>query len=163
MAKRSKGTVGVIGLGDMGGAFARHLVAAGWRVLGFDIDGDSQTRRDPRRHGGRVRRRDARGTNSPRSSCRSRIVAALEATVGAIIERAICRARTIVETSTFAIEDKARAGEALRKAGHVAARLPGERHRRAGGGEGHRRLCERHEKKIAGFEPMFAGVLARGL
>src|SRR5262250_1793269 len=38
MAKRSKGTVGVIGLGNMGGAFARHLAAAGWRVIGFDID-----------------------------------------------------------------------------------------------------------------------------
>ena len=38
MAKRSKGTVGVVGLGNMGGAFARHLAAAGWRVLGFDID-----------------------------------------------------------------------------------------------------------------------------
>ena len=38
MARRSKGTVGVVGLGNMGGAFARHLAAAGWRVLGFDID-----------------------------------------------------------------------------------------------------------------------------
>src|SRR5215470_19861635 len=38
MAKRSKGTVGIVGLGNMGGAFARHLAAAGWRVLGFDID-----------------------------------------------------------------------------------------------------------------------------
>ena len=36
MAKRSKGTVGVVGLGNMGGAFARHLAAAGWRVLGFE-------------------------------------------------------------------------------------------------------------------------------
>jgi 3-hydroxyacyl-CoA dehydrogenase len=35
---RSKGTVGVVGLGKMGGAFAKHLVAGGWRVLGYDID-----------------------------------------------------------------------------------------------------------------------------
>src|ERR1041384_7185381 len=35
-AKSSK-TVGVIGLGIMGGAFSRNLVAAGWRVIGFDV------------------------------------------------------------------------------------------------------------------------------
>ena len=35
---RSKGTVGIVGLGIMGGAFARNLVAAGWRVVGYDID-----------------------------------------------------------------------------------------------------------------------------
>src|ERR1700741_3640936 len=33
-----KGTVGVIGLGIMGGAFAEHIAAAGWRVIGYDID-----------------------------------------------------------------------------------------------------------------------------
>ena len=36
-AKRNKGTVGVIGLGIMGGAFAKNLAAAGWRVVGYDI------------------------------------------------------------------------------------------------------------------------------
>ncbi len=36
-AKKSKGTVGVIGLGIMGGAFAKNLAAAGWRVVGYDI------------------------------------------------------------------------------------------------------------------------------
>ena len=37
MAKKTKGTVGVIGLGIMGGAFARNLAAAGWRVVGYDV------------------------------------------------------------------------------------------------------------------------------
>ena len=31
-------TVGIIGLGIMGGAIARNLVARGWRVIGFDTD-----------------------------------------------------------------------------------------------------------------------------
>lgn len=35
--RRTKGAVGVIGLGIMGGAFAKNLVAAGWRVFGYDI------------------------------------------------------------------------------------------------------------------------------
>ena len=39
--KKNKGTVGVIGLGIMGGAFARNLVAAGWRVVGYDISAAS--------------------------------------------------------------------------------------------------------------------------
>ena len=35
---KKKGIVGVVGLGIMGGAFAKNLVAAGWRVIGYDID-----------------------------------------------------------------------------------------------------------------------------
>ena len=36
-AKKSKGTVGVIGLGIMGGSFAKNLAAAGWHVVGYDV------------------------------------------------------------------------------------------------------------------------------
>jgi putative dehydrogenase len=32
------GTVGVIGLGIMGGAMARSLIERGWRVFGTDLD-----------------------------------------------------------------------------------------------------------------------------
>src|SRR5258707_956459 len=35
---KTKSSVGVVGLGIMGGAFARNLVADGWRVIGHDID-----------------------------------------------------------------------------------------------------------------------------
>jgi len=35
--RRSKGTVGQIGLGIMGGAFARHLLATGFNVVGYDV------------------------------------------------------------------------------------------------------------------------------
>ena len=31
-------SVGVIGLGIMGGAIAKNLAAAGWNVVGHDID-----------------------------------------------------------------------------------------------------------------------------
>jgi putative dehydrogenase len=34
-------TVGIIGLGIMGGAMARNLVAGGWRVIGYDSDANA--------------------------------------------------------------------------------------------------------------------------
>src|SRR5438876_11516809 len=37
MARTKKDSVGIIGLGIMGGAFAQNLLAAGWRVIGYDI------------------------------------------------------------------------------------------------------------------------------
>jgi L-threonate 2-dehydrogenase len=37
MAAKTKGVVGIVGLGIMGGAFARNLHAAGWRVIGYHI------------------------------------------------------------------------------------------------------------------------------
>jgi len=36
-SRRSRGTIGQIGLGIMGGAFARHLLAAGYGVVGYDV------------------------------------------------------------------------------------------------------------------------------
>ena len=36
--KGTKGKVGIIGLGIMGGAFARNLIADGWQVVGVDTD-----------------------------------------------------------------------------------------------------------------------------
>ena len=38
MASRKTDVVGIIGLGIMGGSFAQNLVAAGWRVIGYDVD-----------------------------------------------------------------------------------------------------------------------------
>src|SRR5215469_15613881 len=38
MTAKKKGVVGIVGLGIMGSAFAHNLHAAGWRVVGYDID-----------------------------------------------------------------------------------------------------------------------------
>ena len=122
MAKRSKGTVGVVGLGNMGGAFARHLAAAGWRVLGFDID--AARKRAATRAGVEVVPDVATlAAAAPTIILSLPNVAALEATVAAIAAAKL-PARTVVETSTFAIDDKTRAAEALRKAGHVLLDCP---------------------------------------
>jgi 3-hydroxyisobutyrate dehydrogenase-like beta-hydroxyacid dehydrogenase len=118
----AKGSVGIVGLGIMGGAFAQNLVAAGWRVVGYDID--------PRR----LRTMARVGVEStPDAQTLAAAVptiitslpkpSALDATVSAIIDAGV-RPRVIVEASTFTIEDKARAERDLRKAGHVMLDCP---------------------------------------
>ena len=118
----AKGNVGIVGLGIMGGAFARNLVAAGWRVVGYDID--AARRRAMARAGVEI----AQDAKTLASEVRTIITslpkpAALDATVKAIIDASV-GPRIIVEMSTFAIDDKVEAERALRKAGHVMLDCP---------------------------------------
>jgi 3-hydroxyisobutyrate dehydrogenase-like beta-hydroxyacid dehydrogenase len=119
MAKR---TVGIVGLGIMGGAFAHNLVAAGWRVLGYDID---PGRRRAMTRAGIEMMPDAKSlaaqaptiiTSLPKPS-------ALDATVAAIVAAKI-GPRVIVEASTFTLDDKLKAERALAKAGHTMLDCP---------------------------------------
>jgi 3-hydroxyisobutyrate dehydrogenase-like beta-hydroxyacid dehydrogenase len=119
---RSKGAVGIVGLGIMGGAFAENLVAAGWRVVGYDID---PARRRAMARAGVEIASDAKSlaaavptiiTSLPKPS-------ALDQTVAAIAAARV-PPRVIVEASTFRMEDKAKAERALRKAGHVLLDCP---------------------------------------
>jgi L-threonate 2-dehydrogenase len=119
---RSKGAVGIVGLGIMGGAFAENLVAAGWRVVGYDID---PARRRAMARAGVEIASDAESlaaavptiiTSLPKPS-------ALDRTVAAIVAARV-PPRVIVEASTFRMEDKAKAERALRKAGHVLLDCP---------------------------------------
>jgi L-threonate 2-dehydrogenase len=122
MASRSKGTVGIVGLGIMGGAFAQNLVAVGWRVVGFDIA--PARRRQMARLGVEVaadaadvaRKAKVIITSLPKP-------AALASTVDAIVKAKLPR-RVVVEASTFTMEDKARAKSKLSKAGHVMLDCP---------------------------------------
>jgi 3-hydroxyisobutyrate dehydrogenase-like beta-hydroxyacid dehydrogenase len=122
LASRKKGVVGVIGLGIMGGAFARHLAAAGWRVIGHDVA--PERRRALARLGVEIaadagdvaRQVPTIITSLPKP-------AALAATAAAIVKAGVPR-RVVVEASTFTIEDKARAEAQLRKAGHVLLDCP---------------------------------------
>ena len=119
---RNKGTVGIVGLGIMGGAFAENLVAGGWRVVGYDID---PTRGRAMARAGVEIASDAKSlaaavptiiTSLPKPS-------ALDQTVAAIVAARV-PPRVIVEASTFRMEDKAKAERALRKAGHVLLDCP---------------------------------------
>ena len=118
----AKGKVGVVGLGIMGGAFAKNLVADGWRVMGYDID--PARRRAMARAGVEI----APDTKTLATEMGTIITslpkpAALDATVAAIIGADV-RPRVIIEASTFTIDDKLRAERALRKAGHVMLDCP---------------------------------------
>jgi L-threonate 2-dehydrogenase len=154
MAKRSKGTVGVVGLGNMGGAFARHLATAGWRVLGFDID--SARKRAATRAGVEVVPDVATlAAAAPTIIVSLPNVGALEATVAAIT-KAKLPPRTVVETSTFAIEDKTRAGEALRAADHVMLDCPISGTGAQAAVKDIVIYASGEKKKIAALKPLFA-------
>jgi L-threonate 2-dehydrogenase len=117
-----KGVVGVVGLGIMGGAMARNLVTAGWRVVGFDIDA---ARRSELAGAGVAIATDiatlARAAPVVITSLPS--AAALHDTARQIAAAGVER-RIVVETSTLALDDKLSAEAALAGAGHVALDCP---------------------------------------
>ena len=121
MAK-AKGAVGIVGLGIMGGAFARNLVAGGWRVVGYDID--PKARRALARAGVEIAK------NVEDLALRTRTIitslpnsSALAATIAAIVATQV-QPRVVVEMSTLALNEKLAALRALEKGGHVMLDCP---------------------------------------
>jgi L-threonate 2-dehydrogenase len=115
-------TVGIIGLGIMGGAYARNLLAAGWRVIGFDID--PARRRELARAGVEI----ADGARELAQEAPVIITAlpssaALSATVRAIVAARVPR-RVLIEAGTFSLDDKMKTEKALRAAGHIVLDCP---------------------------------------
>src|SRR6516162_1622810 len=121
-AKKTKGVVGVIGLGIMGGAFARNLVSVDWRVVGYDKS--PARRREAKRAGVEIVQNAAEVaaavpiilTSLPKPQ-------ALIETVQ-MIAAAKLKSKVVVEMSTFTISDKEKADRILRKAGHVMIDCP---------------------------------------
>jgi 3-hydroxyisobutyrate dehydrogenase-like beta-hydroxyacid dehydrogenase len=120
--RKTKGAVGVIGLGIMGGAFARNLAAAGWHVVGYDTSPARQ--REARRTGVEVMRNAAEVaaavpiilTSLPKPQ-------ALMETVQKIVAAKLSK-KVLVEMSTFTISDKEKAARMADKAGHVMIDCP---------------------------------------
>src|SRR5690349_1434921 len=96
-------TIGVVGLGIMGGAFARNLVAAGWSVVGCDVE---PARCEEARDAGV----EIVATVAMVAEVASDIITSLPIP-GAVVETARIvagaagRTRTVIETSTLAIHD----------------------------------------------------------
>jgi 3-hydroxyisobutyrate dehydrogenase-like beta-hydroxyacid dehydrogenase len=120
--KRKKGAVGIIGLGIMGGAFAKNLAAAGWRVIGFDVD---PGRRRALVRAGIVIARDAAAVAAAAPVIVTSLPSpqALRETVAAITAAKLPR-KIIVEASTFTLEDKLAAERELKRGGHIALDCP---------------------------------------
>ena len=115
-------TVGIIGLGIMGGAIARNLVERGWRVIGFDTDAGRRAElalAGVEIAGGvteLVRDAPIVMTSLPSP-------AAVEQ-VAQQIANSGQPPRIVVELSTLGIADKLRFEATLSKAGHVALDCP---------------------------------------
>jgi 3-hydroxyisobutyrate dehydrogenase/glyoxylate/succinic semialdehyde reductase len=115
-------TVGIVGLGIMGGAIARNLVDRGWRVIGYDIDA--------------ARREELAQANIVIAANASQVVrdapiimtslpspAAVDQ-VGRDIANSGQVQRIVVELSTLSLADKLRFEATLFQAGHIALDCP---------------------------------------
>jgi len=115
-------TVGIVGLGIMGGAIARSLVDRGWRVIGYDIDA---ARRDELAQAkvmiagnvGQVAR------DAPIILTSLPSATAVDQVAREISDSGESR-RIVVELSTLSIADKLRFEATLTKAGHIALDCP---------------------------------------
>ena len=119
---RTKGTAGIVGLGIMGGAFARNLVSSGWRVIGHDID--PKARRAAARAGVEIAK------DMQDLAARAPVIItslphpdALHDTVAAIVAAKV-KPRVLAEAGTFTLDDKLKAERALNKAGHTMLDCP---------------------------------------
>ena len=121
-ARKTKGTVGVIGLGIMGGAFAKNLVAAGWRVIGYDIS--AAKRREAKRAGVELVNDAAEvAAEAPIILTSLPKPRALMDTVQRVAAAKL-KGKVVAEMSTFTISDKEKAERVLRKAGHIMIDCP---------------------------------------
>lgn len=120
--KASKGTVGVVGLGIMGGAFARLLKKAGWRVVGYDI---SAARRLAAKDRGIAIVRNATEVAKQAPVVLTSLPSpkALESVVHELVTAKLPPI-TLIELSTFALADKQKAERRLRKAKHTMLDVP---------------------------------------
>jgi len=115
-------TVGIIGLGIMGGAIARNLVERGWRVIGFDTD--SGRRADLALAGVEMADDVSQLVRDAPIVMTSLPSPAAVEQVAQQIANSGQPSRIVVELSTLGIADKLRFEATLSKAGHIALDCP---------------------------------------
>src|ERR1700759_3849169 len=115
-------TVGIIGLGIMGGAIARNLIERGWRVIGFDVNSDRNAELAQAKVSiaGDVAQvtRDAPVVMTSLPSPAAVEKVALEIAASGQTQR------IVVELSTLRLAYKLLFENILRKAGHIALDCP---------------------------------------
>jgi L-threonate 2-dehydrogenase len=115
-------TVGIIGLGIMGGAIARNLVERGWRVIGFDID-PAKCAELARTEVAIAADVAALTRDAPLIMTSLPAPAAVEQVAGEIAGSGH-PPRIVIELSTLSLADKLRFAAILEKAGHIALDCP---------------------------------------
>jgi putative dehydrogenase len=161
--------VGIVGVGIMGSAIARNLIAAGATVIGFDVDA---TRRDELRGMGGTAAAGAAEVADAAEVILTSLpgVAALDETVAAILAKPR-RNLVVAELSTLPIEAKQRARDGLAEAGIIMLDCP-----LSGTGaqavtrdlviyaSGDRAACERCAPVFAGFSRLthYVGAFGNG-
>ena len=115
-------TVGIVGLGIMGGAIARNLVDRGWRVIGYDIDA---ARRNELAQAGVMIAGNAGqvARDAPIILTSLPSATAVDQVAREIADSGESR-RIVVELSTLSIADKLGFEATLTKAGHIALDCP---------------------------------------
>lgn len=115
-------TVGIVGLGIMGGAIARNLVERGWRVVGFDTD--------PAKNIELSQAKVAIAADVTALTRDATIVMTSLPTPAAVhnVAQQIASSgqapRIVIELSTLSLADKLRFEAILRTAGHIALDCP---------------------------------------
>jgi putative dehydrogenase len=115
-------TVGIIGLGIMGGAIARNLVERGWRVIGFDTDAAKRTELAAAKI--IIANDVAQVTRDAPVIMTSLPTSAAVANVAQAIASSGQPPRIVIELSTLALADKLRFETILKQAGHIALDCP---------------------------------------
>ena len=115
-------TVGIVGLGIMGGAIARNLVERGWRVIGFDTH--------PAKNAELSQAKVAIAADVAALARDVPIIMTSLPTPAAVhkvaqeIASSGQQSRIVIELSTLSLADKLRFETILRTAGHVALDCP---------------------------------------
>ncbi len=115
-------TVGMIGLGIMGGAMARNLIAADFKVVGFDLDVEAT---DAARAAGVEIAADVAAVAQAAADILVCLptATAVHATASAIAGSGAA-SRTVAELSTLSLADKAAFASILTTAGHIPLDCP---------------------------------------
>jgi len=115
-------TVGIIGLGIMGGAIARNLVERGWRVIGLDVD-PAKNAELAQAHVVIAASVAELARDVPIIMTSLPTPAAVEK-VAKEIANSGHQPRIVIELSTLSLTDKLHFEAILRKAGHTALDCP---------------------------------------
>ena len=115
-------TVGIIGLGIMGGAIARNLIERGWRVIGYDVNAERNA--ELREAGVSIAGDVAEVARDAPVIMTSLPSPAAVAKVAQEIAGSGRPSRIVIELSTLSLADKLAFEDTLGKAGHIALDCP---------------------------------------